>query len=320
MNKEALKNKFSILNKISNSQTFWRVYNKFCSFYNGFYNSFCQLCAKIKLFFICTQFSLPKNICKNKHAIVNFSIDDGICIFEDLTKNANKYKSIFDNKDLKYLKKMHKKYNLVVSFYLFYSLDVDKDGFNLGKMTDKYKEEFMQNSNWIKFGYHARDIKAYENISAQEQLNYYNKTIKQIMRITGGGHSIQTFVRLDRYCANQEQIKLLKNANNGIVGLFCADDANTQSYALTQEQTKELYKNHYFKDFTNQIIYLPSDIVLEKIKCDKEFYQLIEQNHNNDVLVAFTHEWLLNDINVKKYLNYLCKYTKATSKKFSFMS
>ena len=79
----------------------------------------------------------------------HFSIDDSNSIFEDLTKNNETYRSIFDCEILSFLKKLHDTFGITVSFYLFYSWDTtDTNRFNLSESTGAFKEEFEKNSNW----------------------------------------------------------------------------------------------------------------------------------------------------------------------------
>lgn len=169
---------------------------------------------------------------------LHFSVDDSNSIFEDLTLNAERYDSIFDQPQLKFIKKLHDKYGIVISFYVYYSWDVENNRFLLSDATDQFKEEFTANANWLRFGFHAKDADAYESISAVEELEYYNRTIRELIRITGSEKCIDSFVRLDRYVANVEMVDYMHSADNGIVGLLGADD-DRQSYALSYDKMKE---------------------------------------------------------------------------------
>ena len=81
--------------------------------------------------------------------IFEFSIDDSINIFKDIYKNN--YDSIFENEELRWLKSLHEKTDGVITLYVFY-----EDGdFNLSNMSNKYYEEFNENSNWLRFGFHS---------------------------------------------------------------------------------------------------------------------------------------------------------------------
>ena len=79
-----------------------------------------------------------------------FFIDDNIRFLENLTLNSPR--SAFDDNYLRMLKKLHEKYGMKVQLNLFY----ENDTFNLSQMTDAYKEEFLENKDWLRFGFHAK--------------------------------------------------------------------------------------------------------------------------------------------------------------------
>ena len=85
-----------------------------------------------------------------------FYFDDVIWLFRDLARKE--HKSIFDHFYLKVFKEAHEKYGLKVQMNVFYRTDYfyGTDEFTLSDMTDRYKEEFRANSDWLKFAYHAK--------------------------------------------------------------------------------------------------------------------------------------------------------------------
>lgn len=85
-----------------------------------------------------------------------FYIDDVIWLFRDLARKQPK--SLFDNEFMKGLKSAHDKYGLKVQLNIFSRTDFyyGVDEFNLCEMPDIYKQEWTQNSDWIKFGFHSR--------------------------------------------------------------------------------------------------------------------------------------------------------------------
>ena len=83
----------------------------------------------------------------------NMYIDDHSFLFTDLAKERPK--SAFDHFYLKGLKDIHDTVGLKVSLNIFYKNDHDKDGFTLDKMPDIWKNEFEDNSDWLKFAFHS---------------------------------------------------------------------------------------------------------------------------------------------------------------------
>lgn len=85
-----------------------------------------------------------------------FYIDDVIWTFRDLTRDRPA--SLFDNPFMKVLKTAHDRYGMKVQLNVFYRTDFfyGSDEFTLADMTDAYKEEFTAASDWLKFGFHAK--------------------------------------------------------------------------------------------------------------------------------------------------------------------
>lgn len=153
--------------------------------------------------------------------IFSLSFDDTILIFEDI--DNNNYDSVFENSILNWYKELHDKYGVVISCYVYYE---DKD-FNLTQFSDKYKAEFIANSDWLRFGFHT--LNAYKDYKDGEIINDYTKVVKELERIVGS-QTIDNVIRLQMFKGSYEEIKKLSQLNEQpIKGLYTADD-NRQSY------------------------------------------------------------------------------------------
>lgn len=105
-----------------------------------------------------TVFRLPKH--EKKH--YRLSSDDNIRFLMEL--NAGDYRSIFDHPYLAVYKKAHDLYGAQVHLNLFYAFDETARGcfsnphpyFDLSMMTDRYKEEFRANADWLKLAFHSK--------------------------------------------------------------------------------------------------------------------------------------------------------------------
>lgn len=122
----------------------------------------------------------------NKHAF--FFIDDVIWVMRDLTRQ--KPKKLFDNPFLALLKEAHDKYGLKTQLNIFYQTDrfYGNDDFNLSEMTDAYKKEWEANSDWLKFGFHARqEFPDYPYINADYDHVYEDFKLieKEVIRFAG---------------------------------------------------------------------------------------------------------------------------------------
>ena len=224
---------------------------------------------------------------------LHISIDDTIVVFADLTNNKDKYNSIFDNETLKFLKKCNEKYGAKFSLYCFYSYS----GMELSKFTDKFKSEFEENSDWLKFGFHAfNSTKDYSSVSKDEIINDYNLVINELTRIVGK-NSIEHVIRIEKFICSKENVQAIYGLNNGITGLLGSDTIDRKNYYLNDKQNKKLFEKGYYFDKECDIFIYKTDIRVENIK-DID-YEL--ENINGDKnLIVFTHEWKLYKENMDK--------------------
>lgn len=223
-----------------------------------------------------------------KYNKIHVSIDDVIDLWKDLTIHDNEYRSIFCNKTLAYLYWLHNKYGVNFSLYCFYACP----GFTLGQVSDKFKNEFIYHSTWLKFGFHSLDEKTYYgNSSSQKAKNDYNKTVQELIRITGSGQCIDRLIRLHGFTGNRNSIMAMKNTEYGIEGLLCSDDKRL-NYYLDKKQNKLVlrYSNYYDNDmglyfFKTNIRIEKCNIIKWKIrkKCSllkrKEFFIFTHEKH-----------------------------------------
>ena len=84
---------------------------------------------------------------------IHFSIDDFFTAFIDLTENRKEYSSLFEQPVFSFFKRLHQDYQAVFSCFCFY--EEGKDGRNLAQVTDVFREEFQENSDWLRFGFHG---------------------------------------------------------------------------------------------------------------------------------------------------------------------
>lgn len=249
---------------------------------------------------------------------MHISIDDTLSVFEDLTKNEDNYNSIFDNNILKFLRKLHNKYGAVFSMYCFYT----NGNFDLSESTDKFSNEFNDNSDWLKFGFHTIDGESnYESTSKEKAKTDYDEIITQLIRITGSNNCIDTIPRLQNFAGNEESILAMKNSNNGIKGLLSADD-NRLSYYLDKEDSDYVLTHDKYMDKDNEIEFISTDLRLENF--DNPYKELKnrlkskEYNNRMNILEIFTHEVYLNDSNMKKKMIDCCKFANKYGYVFEY--
>lgn len=226
---------------------------------------------------------------------VAVSLDDTIEVFRDLSQNSNRYSSIFENETLSYLESLHKLYGVVFSMYCYYETD---DGeFNLSMMTEQYKEQFVENSDWLRWGFHSYNGDTYyDEVDVTRAENDYQKLVSELERVVGT-ESIERVIRLNGFRGNYENIQIMSEQQLGIVGILGADD-DRNSYFLDENQSQELKEQGRFEQ--NNISFLATDLRVENIKDVKTEFD----NLDNEIIV-FSHEWQLKDRKVRTKLEQL---------------
>lgn len=226
---------------------------------------------------------------KHPDAFIHLSFDDTISIFMDITEHKEDYQSIFENDTLGFLQSMHNDWGGVFSFYCFY----ETDGFSLSDCTDKFAKDFQDNAGWLKFGFHSLNSEeSLQYADAQKAVWEYEKTVKELLRITGSAECIDTAPRLHLYAATLESVNALLGAEHGIEGLLAADDER-ESYYFNEAESNYLLAHDSIKD-ENGLSFFTTDLRLENTGNPYGDLVLIsKQPDRNKVIEIFTHEWLM---------------------------
>lgn len=189
----------------------------------------------------------------------HISFDDQISVLKDLTDNQNTYTSIFDNEMLAKLKELHTKYGCVFTLFLFETNanEGETPTFTLDKMTDKYRSEFIENSSWLKFGYHSKYMDSYSNTLTDDEVienvtNFYNN-VKRF----AGNVACDRYVRFGFFSANKTAINKLLEI--GLInGCLTADDDRASNTGLTANEMVVVNLTGEYHDFSNNTTYYKS--------------------------------------------------------------
>ncbi len=125
-----------------------------------------------------------------------FTVDDCIVFLYDLTKETEKYPSLFDHPFLAPFKRANELYGAHVHLNLYYEYNAEsaadfsahKDYFNLSMMTDRYRKEWEANADWLTLSFHANanypDMPC-KVLSADFIADAMRKTHREILRFAG---------------------------------------------------------------------------------------------------------------------------------------
>ncbi len=268
---------------------------------------------------IITAFCIFDNVKKYR-----LSSDDNIIFLHDLTKNKDVYTSIFDNPYLAVFKKAHDLYGAVAHINLFYEFD-DKarslfanprEYFNLSMMTDKFKDEFRANADWLKLSFHAYSEfpdKPYRFATREKITADCVRIVREIIRFAGVEVlSDATTVHWGE--ANRDCVKGLRAL--GFRTLVAYFDPNPDgsgepycSYYFSKPEMEHLHARDFWYDKSEDMIFAKADSVanigtLEDVV--KEIMDASERPGNGGFVEILIHEqYFYSD-----YVNYLPDYAE----------
>lgn len=219
--------------------------------------------------------------CSNsKNKVVHISFDDVFLCLKDL-KDTVRYKSIYQQPFFKSLKEFHDEYGAVFTLYVYEVAD----DFIITEVPTKYKAEFIENSSWMKFGYHALKP-CFEEEEQSKEFERSLTVVNNSINHWAGKLSLGSCLRLHYYYADNDMVSALKK--HKIYHLLGADDKGRKSYNLNQLQSDSLYnKRAYIYDSIN---FYKTDIRIERMNyIPFELFYL----QNKDTITLFSHEWAM---------------------------
>lgn len=207
-----------------------------------------------------------------EHKWMHFSTDDFFTPFADLTENEASYGSVWEQPVFGFFRKLHERYGAVVSCYCFYQ-DAGLQS-NLSRVTDRFAGEFTESADWLRFGFHGEDtdtaygrnkfqpVKIHD--SGLEAGNDYEKVIRELTRITGGGRCIDRVPRIHYYAGSREACQAWQEAKKGIRGLLSAED-DRLSYYLSEAQNGILQQQNRFREEVLGMEFVRTGLRLENV-------------------------------------------------------
>lgn len=230
-----------------------------------------------------------KKSTEKKVLYAHLSFDDVISCFEDLSKDSSLYNSIFDHPFFSKLMSYHEKYECKFTLYAYKY----KDNYDISQMPLKFKNDFIENSDWLKIGFHSSTVQKHTpEYSDFTKFKHDFESFNLSLNTFASSKSIASILRLDYFYASPLEVFYLKD--KGVTVLLSSDD-DRRSYLLPLFRNEQLLRNNSIS--YEGIKYLRTNIRLENIS-----YPFLEilKNRNKDTLVIFTHEWRMNRINYYK--------------------
>ena len=210
-------------------------------------------------------------------------MDDNIRFFQDLTEGN--LQSLFSHPYTAMLEELHKCYGVKSQLNVFY----ENPSFSLSSMTDKYREEWMQNANWLKLSFHSRlnNFSPYEQSGYQEVYEDCNKVHKEILRFAGD-RSLAKTTTLHYARATVEGIRALQDCGvKGLLGLYGTAERPRPSYASSIEDVPLLRAGKITK--SGRMSFAGIDIVLDRFTIEECLLKL-QEIKDREIAKVLIHE------------------------------
>ena len=202
-------------------------------------------------------FYFPKSVGKYR-----ISSDDNILFLADITYNKDKYTSIFDNPYLAVYKKAHDLYGAKIHLNLFYEFDreaarffsLPRPDFNLSMVTDKFKEEWEANSDWLKLAFHSRrefPARPYLLDPPEVIAKDFEDIKREIVRFAGDKSFSEDAITVHYGTANAEGVAALRDLGHKLfMGFFELNKAGNPhvSYYAPIPLTLHVGERDFFVD------------------------------------------------------------------------
>ena len=263
---------------------------------------------------------------------IHVSIDDVSNIFIDiLDKNC----SLQNSNAIKWMKRMHSKYNCCISLYMQNWAFLEK--FSHGTLS-----ELQQYSDWLRVGIHTtKDGRDFGKLNYEEGKKEWEEFVSCIIHLVGNGSVIDRFPRLHTFSGSKECLKGMADAMQcPAIGFLSADD-NRQSYYLNEKQNEEIYnQGKILYDRENKLFFKATDLRLDwfdKFFTGTYFYEKPKKSspyrelnyrygdikeETNVLYTVFTHEWQIykgaSMTLRRKWIEDVCRFAKKQKWSFCF--
>lgn len=211
---------------------------------------------------------------KNCTGIYRLSVDDNFLFLKDINDNKDKYSSIFDNEYLSLYKEAHEKYGASVQLNIHYEVvdykgfSAERDYFNLTMMTDKFRQEWIDNSSWLKLSFHARDIqpdRPYKDTDMNRIAEDAAIIHKEIIRFAGEETLCSDSTTVHWAHTSIEGVRGLRNLGmKGLYGYFniLKSGKTSASYHYPLDIVEHVHERDFWVDTQEDMLFGKIDLVL----------------------------------------------------------
>ena len=240
----------------------------------------------------------------------NFYIDDHVFLFTELAKERPR--KAFDHFYLKELKRLHDKYGMKVVLNSFYRNDHHE--FTLDQMPDIWKDEFADNSHWLKFALHSYSefpARPYADASRREFRRDYDLMKSEITRFAGENSFIMPGVlhwnNISPGVAEELQA----------LGCTCYSES-MRHRVMSTPPFDELTLQEQQEKFRSEIYVSPNEAIARHYGFAEEIDYLAKYPalYDPDMKMFFYHDWIICNLLELKDIPELFRKTLSTAERY----
>ena len=189
-----------------------------------------------------------------------FTIDDNIRFLKEITQE--KPNSIFDHPYLAMLRRLHEKFGIKIQLNLFYRMT----GFDLSMASDRFKNEWQENADWLKLSFHSDRENGfpYQNSSYDEVFHDCRAVHNEILRFAVPASLAETTTVHFCQTTPEGTRALADNGVKGLLGLFGTNEKPSTSYSLDEEKASEIRNGKILT--LDGMAYAAIDMIVNSVK------------------------------------------------------
>ena len=186
--------------------------------------------------------------------------------------------------------------------------------FDLTKMTEKYYNDFKDNSDWLKMSFHSRieNVRPYEFSSYEEVYNDCKAVNDEILRFAPKDSLAKTTTV--HFClTTKDGVKAMAdNGVKGLLGLFGSDEVPRVSYSIDENTAKVIRTGKAV--MVDNVYFAPIDIVLNCFTKEEILEKLNALSHREEIRVMIHEQYFYSD-----YIYYQEDFEEKLSATFEFL-
>lgn len=247
------------------------------------------------------------------------SSDDNIIFLYDINLHKDEYTSIFDNPYLAIYKKAHELYGAKVHLNLFYEFDSkarecfsdNREYFNLSMMTDKFKDEFERNSDWLKFSFHSKSEmppSPYKYADGETVRRDAIEVMREIVRFAGSSAlSRATTVHFGEI--TEDGVRALRTLGYEAFMGFFKNPGPSVAYYAAESLTAHIYERDFWRDTELDANFGRIDLVLNTYP-NSENLEILKKTMESKTRGGFISVMIHEQYFYKDYCSYIPEFEK----------